>query len=79
VGSILLDTRGEVMFANDVARQLLDGSHGLSVVQQRLVAANARDNSAMQQRIQKALKATPAETPTLVEAMSVGASRANSA
>lgn len=72
VGSVLLDTRGEVMFANDMAGRLLDGSHGLSVVQQRLVAANARDNAAMQQRIQKALKATPAETPTLVEAMSVG-------
>ena len=74
VGSLLLDTRGELMFANDVARRLLDGRHGLGVVQQRLVAADARDNATLQKRIQKALKATPAETPTLVEAMSVGGS-----
>jgi len=74
VGSLLLDTRGELTFANDMARQLLDGRHGLEVVQQRLVAANARDNAALQKRLQKALKATPAETPTLVEAMSVGGS-----
>lgn len=72
VGSLLLDTRGEVMFANDMATRLLDGSHGLSVVQKRLVAANARDNAAIQSRIQKALKSTPSGNPALAEAMSVG-------
>ncbi len=72
VGSLLLDSRGDVMFANDMAKQLLAGNHGLSVAQQRLVATCGRDNAAIQQRIQKALKATPAGTPALVEAMSVG-------
>ena len=74
VGSILLDTRGEVMFANDMARRLLEDGHGLGVVRQRLVADNARDNAAIQQLIQKALKARPGDAPTLVEAMSVGGS-----
>jgi len=72
VGSLLLDTRGELMFANDMAARLLDGSHGLSVVHKRLLAANARDNAAIQSRIQKALKRAPGGSPALAEALSVG-------
>ncbi|MBK6277264.1 MAG: hypothetical protein IPF57_03620 [Gammaproteobacteria bacterium] len=71
MGSVLLDTRCEVMFANDMARRLLDGSHGLSVVQHRLVAST-RVTTPRCSSASRRPEGDPAETPTLVEAMSVG-------
>jgi len=61
-GVFLLDRDGDILFANQRARQILRKNDGLTVSDQRVVAARSEDNRHLQKAIEESLKAGKGET-----------------
>jgi DNA-binding CsgD family transcriptional regulator len=55
IGTVFLDARGRVVDTNEVARRILCGNDGLSLVNQRLVTRSPRKNAELVSLVDKAL------------------------
>lgn len=71
VGTILLDERGRVLKANQLASRILEERDGLSLHAGQLELGNRRDTQELQKRIQHVIESALRHVPAVVEAMRV--------
>ncbi|MDO8431623.1 MAG: LuxR C-terminal-related transcriptional regulator [Candidatus Binatus sp.] len=71
VGTIILDERGAILKTNDIAREMVRAGDGIREVTGAMQAVGAGENRELQRLIKQALGGNRADSPAIIEAMSI--------
>ncbi|HXW84294.1 MAG TPA: LuxR C-terminal-related transcriptional regulator [Candidatus Binataceae bacterium] len=71
VGTIILDQRGAIMRANNLARELMRSGDGIREINSTIQASSSSENRELQRLIRQALNGSSDHAPAIVDAMSV--------